>query len=109
MRLPTCSRFTAFWGTEADSKIAYVAGFTGLGVGASRFGAQVALDLVDGYDTARTRLQMVRSQPMPFPPEPLRTLGIKWTTTSLQRADAKGGKRNLWLRTLDRFGLGFDS
>jgi hypothetical protein len=46
---------------------------------------------------------------MPFPPEPLRTLGIKWTTTSLQRADAKGGKRNLWLRTLDRFGLGFDS
>ena len=107
--IDTCSRFTAFWGTEADSKIAYVAGFTGLGVGASRFGAQVALDLVDGYDTARTRLQMVRSQPMPFPPEPLRTLGIKWTTTSLQRADAKGGKRNLWLRTLDRFGLGFDS
>ena len=107
--IDTCSRFTAFWGTEADGKIAYVAGFTGLGVGASRFGAQVALDLVDGYDTARTRLQMVRSQPMPFPPEPLRTLGIKWTTTSLQRADAKGGKRNLWLRTLDRFGLGFDS
>ena len=107
--IDTCSRFTAFWGTEADGKIAYVAGFTGLGVGASRFGAQVALDLVDGCDTARTRLQMVRSQPMPFPPEPLRTLGIKWTTTSLQRADAKGGKRNLWLRTLDRFGLGFDS
>lgn len=107
--IDTCSRFTAFWGTEAGGKIAYVAGFTGLGVGASRFAAQVALDLVDGHDTARTRLEMVQSQPIPFPPEPLRTLGIKWTTTSLQRADAKGGKRNLWLRTLDRLGLGFDS
>jgi glycine/D-amino acid oxidase-like deaminating enzyme len=107
--IDTCSRFTAFWGTEAAGKIAYVAGFTGLGVGASRFAAQVTLDLLDGHDTARTRLEMVHSKPIPFPPEPLRTLGIKWTTTSLQKADAKGGKRNLWLRTLDRLGLGFDS
>lgn len=107
--IDTCSRFTAFWGTEAQGKIAYVAGFTGLGVGASRFAAQVTLDLLDGHDTARTRLEMVQTKPIPFPPEPLRSLGIKWTTTSLQRADAKGGKRNLWLRILDRLGLGFDS
>ena len=107
--IDTCSRFTAFWGTEAGGKVAYVAGFTGLGVGASRFAGQVTLDLLDGHDTARTRLEMVQSKPLPFPPEPLRTLGIKWTTMSLQRADAKGGKRNLWLRTLDRLGLGFDS
>ncbi|MGA1146983.1 MAG: NAD(P)/FAD-dependent oxidoreductase [Candidatus Nanopelagicales bacterium] len=107
--IDTCSRFTAFWGTEAAGKIAYVAGFTGLGVGASRFAAQVLLDLLDGQDTARTRLEMVQSKPIPFPPEPLRTLGIKWTTMSLQRADAHGGRRNLWLRALDRLGLGFDS
>jgi len=86
-----------------------VAGFTGLGVGASRFAAQVLLDLLDGHVATRTRLEMVQSKPIPFPPEPLRSLGIKWTTMSLQRADAKGGKRNLWLRTLDRLGLGFDS
>jgi glycine/D-amino acid oxidase-like deaminating enzyme len=107
--IDTCSRFTAFWGTEAAGKIAFVAGFTGLGVGASRFAAQVLLDLLDGQDTARTRLEMVQSKPIPFPPEPLRTLGIKWTTMSLQRADAHGGRRNLWLRALDRLGLGFDS
>jgi len=107
--IDTCSRFTAFWGTEAAGKVAYVAGFTGLGVGSSRFAAQVTLDLLDDHDTARTRLEMVRSKPFPFPPEPLRSLGIKWTTTSLQHADAKGGKRNLWLRTLDQLGLGFDS
>lgn len=107
--IDTCSRFTAFWGTEAAGKVAYVAGFTGLGVGASRFAAQVLLDLLDRHDTARTRLEMVRTKPLPFPPEPLRTLGIRWTTTSLQKADAHGGKRNLWLRLLDRLGLGFDS
>jgi glycine/D-amino acid oxidase-like deaminating enzyme len=107
--IDTCSRFTAFWGTEAQGKVAYVAGFTGLGVGASRFAGQTLLDLLDGHDTTRTRLDMVRSQPLPFPPEPLRSLGIKWTTTSLHRADTHGGKRNLWLRMLDRMGLGFDS
>lgn len=107
--IDTCSRFTAFWGTEAAGKVAYVAGFTGLGVGSSRFAAQVTLDLLDDHDSTRTRLEMVRSKPLPFPPEPLRSLGIKWTTTSLQHADAKGGRRNLWLRTLDRLGLGFDS
>ena len=106
--IDTCSRFTAFWGTEAGGKIAYAAGFTGLGVGASRFAAQVCLDLLDGHDSPRTRLEMVQTKPIPFPPEPLRTLGIKWTTMSLQRADTKG-KRNLWLRLLDRLGLGFDS
>ncbi len=65
--------------------------------------------MLDDHDTARTRLEMVRSKPLPFPPEPFRSLGIKWTTTSLQHADARGGKRNLWLRMLDRLGLGFDS
>jgi hypothetical protein len=33
----------------------YAVGYTGLGVAASRFGAQVALDLADGRDTERTR------------------------------------------------------
>ncbi len=29
--------------------------------------------------------------------------------TALARADRNGGRRDLWLRTLDRLGLGFDS
>lgn len=106
--IDTCSRFTAFWGTEAEGKLAYAAGFTGLGVGSSRFAAHVMLDLLDGRDTQRTRLEMVQTKPLPFPPEPLRSLGIKWTTLSLHRADERG-RRNLWLRLLDRFGMGFDS
>ncbi len=87
----------------------YVGGFTGLGVGASHFGARTALDLLDGADTERTRLAMVRSKPIPFPPEPLRWTGIQLTRASLARADRNGGRRNLWLRALDWAGLGFDS
>jgi hypothetical protein len=66
------------------------------------------LDLLGGRDTQRTRLEMVQTKPLPFPPEPLRSLGIKWTTLSLQKADVRG-RRNLWLRLLDRLGMGFDS
>jgi glycine/D-amino acid oxidase-like deaminating enzyme len=107
--IDTCTRFTAFWATAMGGKLAAVQGYTGLGVGASRFGAQVALDLLDGLDTERTRLEMVRRRPAPFPPEPFRWAGIELTRRSIARADAAGGRRDLWLRTLDRLGLGFDS
>jgi len=107
--IDTCSRFTAFWGTAYDGRLAYAVGYTGLGVGSTRFGAEVVLDLLGGRDTERTRLDMVKSKPLPFPPEPARSLGIAWTTKSLAAADRDGGRRNLWLRSLDRLGLGFDS
>jgi hypothetical protein len=62
-----------------------------------------------GRDTERARLRMTNTKPLPFPPEPLRWAGIQLTRWSLNRADQRGGNRNLWLRTLDRLGLGFDS
>jgi glycine/D-amino acid oxidase-like deaminating enzyme len=107
--IDTSTRFTAFWARAHRGKTVSVQGYTGLGVGASRFGAQVALDLVDGRETERTALAMVRRPPVPFPPEPLRWAGITLTRHALARADADDGRRNLWLRTLDRLGLGFDS
>jgi len=107
--IDTCSRFAPFWGQTHAGKTAYVAGYTGLGVGSSRFGAQVMLDLLDGRSTERTQLRMVRTKPMAFPPEPLRSIGIGWTVASLRSADRNSGRRNLWLRALDRLGLGFDS
>ncbi len=107
--IDTCTRFTAFYGTAMDDRVAYALGFTGLGVGATRFAGQVVLDLLAGADTPRTRLEMVRSRPLPFPPEPARWLGIQATTRSLSRADANDGRPNLWLRAMDRVGFGFDS
>lgn len=107
--IDTCSRFCAFFGTALGGRVAYALGFTGLGVGATHFAAQVMLDLLAGRDTERTRPRMVREKPLPFPPEPLRYAGIQLTRWAIARADARGGRRNLWLRALDRLGLGFDS
>lgn len=107
--IDTCSRFSAFFGTAHAGRVAYAVGYTGLGVGATRFGAEVMLDLLSGERTERTELEMVRSKPLPFPPEPLRWAGIGITQWSMTRADTHGGRRNLWLKAMDKVGLGFDS
>ncbi len=107
--IDTCSRFSVMFGKALGGRAVYTVGYTGLGVAASRFGAQVALDLADGRDSERTRLEMVRSKPVPFPPEPLRWAGITLTRRALARADRREGRRGPWLRALDRLGMGFDS
>ncbi len=107
--IATTTRFTATWGTAYAGRLSWVGGYTGLGVGASRFGARVALDLVFGRATERTELKMVRQPPFPFPPEPLRWAGVALTRKAIQRADRRQGRRGAWLRLLDRFGIGFDS
>ncbi|WP_026162713.1 NAD(P)/FAD-dependent oxidoreductase [Kribbella catacumbae] len=106
--IDTSTRFCAFFGTASEGRIAYALGYTGLGVAATRFGADVMLDLLYGETSERTELRMVRERPLPFPPEPIRAAGIHLTRWSMAQADAHGGHRNLWLRTLDRLGLGFD-
>ena len=107
--IDTCSRFSPFWGTDFDGKVAYVLGYTGLGVATTRFGASTMLDLLDGIESEATGLAMVKHKPIPFPPEPFRFLFIRLTQWSITRADKNQGKRNLWLKLLDRLGLGFDS
>jgi glycine/D-amino acid oxidase-like deaminating enzyme len=107
--IDTCSRFSVFFGTAHGGRVSYATGYTGLGVVATRFGARVALDLLDGRETDATRLGYVRRKPVPFPPEPLRTAVIQLTRNRLAAADLAEGRRGLWLRTLDRLGLGFDS
>jgi glycine/D-amino acid oxidase-like deaminating enzyme len=107
--IDTCSRYAAFWGKALGGKVSYSLGYTGLGVGASRFGAQVMLDLLDNKKTERTELSMVKTKPFPFPPEPFRSPVINFTRWCMDQADRNEGKRNLWLKTLDALGLGFDS
>jgi glycine/D-amino acid oxidase-like deaminating enzyme len=107
--IDTCSRFCAFYGTAHRGRVAYVLGYTGLGVGATRFGARVMLDLLSGERTELTELEMVRSKPLPFPPEPFAYLGVQATRWSLEQADRRSGRRNLLLRGLDAIGMGYDS
>ncbi|GAB3872510.1 NAD(P)/FAD-dependent oxidoreductase [Terrabacter terrigena] len=106
--IDTTSRFTPVFGTALGGRIAYAVGYTGLGVASTRFGAAVALDLVDGQDTELTRLAMVRRKPVPFPPEPIRYAAVRATRSALASED-RTGRRNLWLKALDRLGVGFDS
>lgn len=106
--IDTCSRFCVFWGTALSGRVAYAVGYTGLGVASSRFGAEVMVDLLDGRRSVATLTDFVRTKPLPFPPEPFRFAGIQATRWSMRRED-RTGQRNLWLRTLDRLGLGFDS
>lgn len=107
--IDTSTRFCAFWGQAFDGRVQSVAGFTGLGVGATHFAADVLVDRLEGRTTERTELEMVRQTPLPFPPEPLASVGINLTRWSLDRADHREGRRNALLRTLDAVGLGFDS
>jgi glycine/D-amino acid oxidase-like deaminating enzyme len=106
--IDTCTRFCVFWGTAMGGRVAYALGYTGLGVASTRFGADVMLDLLDGRRSVAASTEFARKKPLPFPPEPFRFAGIQATRWSLDRED-RTGKRNLWLRTLDRLGLGFDS
>lgn len=107
--IDTCSRFFSFFTTAYGKKVAMAAGFTGLGVGASRFAGTVMLDLLTGQDTELTQLEMVRKLPLPFPPEPVAWLGIQMTTNAMIKADGNEGRRGLLLKALDAVGMGFDS
>lgn len=102
------TRFCLTTGTAAGGRIAYALGFTGLGVTATRFGGRVMLDLLAGRSTERTRLSMIRRRPVPFPPEPVRYIGVQLTRWAMAKQD-ETGRRNLWLRLMDALGLGFDS
>jgi glycine/D-amino acid oxidase-like deaminating enzyme len=107
--IDTSSQFCAFFGLDLGGRVATAAGFTGLGVGATHFAAEVLLDRLAGLATERTELEMVRRKPLPFPPEPFATAGIAATRWAMDRADHNYGRRNLLLKTLDAMGLGFDS
>lgn len=106
--IDSTSRFTPAIGTAMDKRVAYAVGYTGLGTGSARFGAQTMLDLLAGRTTRRTDLTLVKRKPFPFPPEPLRYPLIQFTRSQLARED-RTGKRGWWLSLLDRFGLGFNS
>ena len=107
--IDTCGRFFSFFETAHGGKVAHAAGFTGLGVGATRYGANVMLDLLSGTPTERTTMDFVQKKPTPFPPDPLAFIGARISLSEMARADRNEGKRGLWLRTMDAVGLGFDS
>ncbi len=107
--IATTTRFTMTFGDELDGRVVWALGYTGLGVGASRFAARVLTDRLLDPSSPLLELDLVRRPPFPFPPEPLRWAGITLTRRAIARADGRAGRRGPWLGLLDRFGIGFDS
>jgi glycine/D-amino acid oxidase-like deaminating enzyme len=107
--IDTTSRFTVTFGQLLGGRVTYALGYTGLGVGASRWAGGVVRDLILRPTEDRLRLRLVTSPPIPFPPEPLRSLAVDSVRRELDRADHNDGRRGLILRALDAIGIGFDS
>ena len=107
--IDTTTRFTVTFGQALGGRLTYSLGYTGLGVGASRWAAGVVRDFILRPDSDLLKLRFVRTSPIPFPPEPLRSLAVNTVRWELDRADRNEGRRGLLLRTLDALGIGFDS
>lgn len=107
--IDTTSRFTVAFGQTMGGRVTHALGYTGLGVGASRWAAGVVRDFILRPDSELLRLELVRSSPFPFPPEPARSIAVGLVRRALDRADRNQGRRGLLLRALDAVGIGFDS
>ncbi|TDQ02311.1 MULTISPECIES: NAD(P)/FAD-dependent oxidoreductase [unclassified Leifsonia] len=103
------SRLVAFHGTAMGDKVAYSSGFTGLGVAATRFAAKVMLELLDGADTEITRTRLVRTKPLPIPPEPVASAAVAVIKRAIVRSDRNGGRDGVILKVADALGYSFDS
>jgi len=105
--IATSTRFCMVPGVAYDGRLAWSVGYTGHGVGASRFGARIGIELL-GYEPSDViNMQFVTRKSLPWAPEPFRWLGVRVTQNALKKADNNGGKRGLWLKFLDMLGLGF--
>ena len=105
--IATSTRFCMVPGVAYDGRLAWSVGYTGHGVGASRFGARVGIELL-GYEPSDIlEMQFVTQKALPWAPEPFRWFGVTFTQNALVKADNNDGKRGLWLKFLDSLGLGF--
>ena len=107
--LDNTSRGAPFFGTTMEGRVAYAHGYMS-GVGGSRAGATIMLDLLAGEQTMYTQLPLVsgpglHGQPSlrPFPPEPFLTLGTKLVTAAV-RKEQETGQPTVLTRALSRLG-----
>lgn len=105
--IATSTRFCMVPGICYDGRVSWVMGYTGLGVGATRFGARIGIELLGYQPSDILDMQFVTKKAMNWAPEPFRWIAVTLTRHALSRADANGGKRGLWLKLLDYFNMGF--
>jgi glycine/D-amino acid oxidase-like deaminating enzyme len=107
--IDTTTRFHVTFGEALGGRVHYALGYTGLGVGSSRWAGGILRDKVLAPDAPRLRLRFVRSRPFPIPVEPLRTPAVELMRRAVIGADANEGRPGPFLRAMDALGIGFDS
>ncbi len=105
--IATSTRFCVVPDVTHNGRLAWAVGYTGHGVAASRFGARIGIELLGYQPSDIIKMQFVTKKALPWAPEPFRWLGVKFTQNALVKADKNDGKRGLWLKLLDKLGLGF--
>jgi glycine/D-amino acid oxidase-like deaminating enzyme len=107
---PICAttRLTPFFGRAAGGRLVYGLGYTGHGIAPSRVAGRILAHLALGRPSPLLDLAMVRRPPLPYPPEPVRSLAVGAVRRALRRVDA-GGRPGLGLRLLRALGVGFSS
>lgn len=106
--IASTTRLTPFFGHQLDGRLLYALGYTGHGIGSTRVAGKILAHMALDAKSELLDLDLAKKKPMPYPPEPLRSLAIKIVTSSLRKVDA-GHKPNLVLFMLDRLGIGFSS
>ena len=107
--IDTTTRFTVTFGDALGGRVHYALGYTGLGVGSSRWAAGILRDRLLRPDSPLLDLELVRSRPFPIPPEPIRTPAVELMRRAVIGADDHEGRRSWFLRAMDMLGIGFDS
>ncbi|MBT4626790.1 MAG: FAD-dependent oxidoreductase, partial [Rhodospirillales bacterium] len=105
--IASSTRFCVVPGVTFNGRVSWAIGYTGLGVGATRFGARMGLELLGYQPSEVLDMVFIKRRAMSWFPEPLRWIGVTLTRHALSKADANGGKRGLWLKILDFFHMGF--
>ncbi|MFM0209958.1 FAD-dependent oxidoreductase [Paraburkholderia sediminicola] len=100
-----CSRGSVFARRYLGGKAVFVAGYTGFGVAASRFGAFMGLNILFDRDSPERQLDIAKLSPTYIPPEPFRWLGAKVTFHAFDGADAEGGWKRAWINGLKAMGF----
>ncbi len=88
-----------------DGRMIYAGGYSGFGVTASRFGARIALGLLDDKVMMERDLEFVKTLPGYLPSEPFRWIGAKITMYALDTMDEKGGWRIPWIKMVEKMGF----
>ena len=100
-----CSRGSVFAKRYLGGKAVFVAGYTGFGVAASRFGAFMGLNILFDRESPERALDIANQSPSYIPPEPVRWLAAKVTFHAFDGADAEGGWKRAWIKGIKAMGF----